>query len=57
MGIFFDYLIHFFNDKFFYNEILKSIYLIGTVILGLAFYIFIAIFIKVCPFLDEPGVD
>jgi putative peptidoglycan lipid II flippase len=46
MGIFFNYLIQFFNDKFFFDEILKPAYLIGTVILGLTFYIFVAIFIK-----------
>ena len=46
MGIFFKYLIHFFNDKFLYEEIFKSAYLIGIVILGLIFYILTAIFIK-----------
>ena len=46
MGIFFNYLIYFFNEKFLYEEILKSIYLVGVVILGLIFYILVAIFIK-----------
>ena len=46
MGIFFNYLIHFFNDKFLYVEILKSTYLVSGVILGLTFYILVAIFIK-----------
>tara|TARA_B100000767_G_scaffold221551_1_gene210056 strand:- start:2975 stop:4444 length:1470 start_codon:yes stop_codon:yes gene_type:complete len=46
MGIFFYYLIHFFNDKFVYEEILKSAYLLSTVILGLTFYILVAIYIK-----------
>jgi putative peptidoglycan lipid II flippase len=46
MGIFFNYLIHFFNDKFMYEEALKSIYLISIVILGLTFYILVTIFIK-----------
>jgi putative peptidoglycan lipid II flippase len=46
MGIFFYYLIHFFDDKFIYEEILKSVYLVGIVILGLTFYIMVAIFIK-----------
>ena len=46
MGIFFNYLINFFEDKFLYNEILKSAYLMGIVILGLSFYIFISILIK-----------
>ena len=46
MGVFFNYLIYFFNDNFLYDETLKSIYLIGAVILGLLFYILVAIFIK-----------
>ena len=46
MGIFFNYLIHFLDDKLIYEEIFKSAYLIGVVILGLIFYILIAIFIK-----------
>ncbi len=46
MGIFFNYLIHFFNSKLIYEEIFKSIYLISIVILGLMFYILVAIFIK-----------
>ena len=46
MGIFFNYLINFFNDKFLYEESLKSAYLLFTVMLGLTFYILVAIFIK-----------
>ena len=46
MGIFFNYLIHFFNDKFLYEETFKSSYLVCAVILGLTFYIMISIFIK-----------
>ena len=46
MGIFFSYLIYFFNDNLLYGENLKSIYLVGVVILGLVFYILVAIFIK-----------
>jgi putative peptidoglycan lipid II flippase len=46
MGIFFSYLIHIFNDKLLYEEIFKSTYLVGTVILGLAFYILVAILVK-----------
>jgi len=46
MGIFFNYLIHFFNEKFLYDQIFKSAYLMGTVMLALTFYILIAIFIK-----------
>ena len=46
MGIFFNYIIHFFNDKFIYQENLKGIYLVCAVILGLLFYLLIAILIK-----------
>ena len=46
MGIFFNFLIHFLNDKLLYEEIFKSVYLVGVVILGLTFYILVAIFIK-----------
>ena len=46
MGIFFYYLIHFFHDKFLFEQVLKSLYLIGSVILGMIFYIFVSIFIK-----------
>ena len=46
MGIFFNFFINFFNDKLIYDEIFKSVYLIGIAILGLTFYIFVAIFIK-----------
>ena len=46
MGIFFNYVIHFFNDKLLYEGIFKAIYLIGAVILGLIFYLIIAILIK-----------
>ena len=46
MGIFFKYIIHFFNDKLLYEASFKAIYLIGAVILGLIFYFLIAILIK-----------
>jgi len=46
MGIFFNFLIHFLNDKLIYEQIFKSAYLIGAVILGLIFYILVAISIK-----------
>ena len=46
MGIFFKYVIHFFNDKLLYEASFKAIYLIGAVILGLIFYLLIAILIK-----------
>ena len=46
MGIFFNYVIYFFNDKLIYQASFKAFYLIGVVILGLIFYLFIAILIK-----------
>ncbi|MDB9738740.1 murein biosynthesis integral membrane protein MurJ [Candidatus Pelagibacter sp.] len=46
MGIFFNYVIHFFNDKLLYEAKFKAIYLIGAVVLGLIFYLLIAILIK-----------
>ena len=46
MGIFFNYVIHFFNNKLIYLESLKGIYLIGVVILGLMFYLLISILMK-----------
>ncbi|MDB3924158.1 murein biosynthesis integral membrane protein MurJ [Candidatus Pelagibacter sp.] len=46
MGIFFKYVIYFFNDKLLYEASFKAIYLIGAVILGLIFYLLIAILIK-----------
>ena len=46
MGLFFNFLINFVNEKLVYDATFKSVYLIGTVILGLTFYIFVAIFIK-----------
>ena len=46
MGIFFNYAIHFFNEKLLYEASFKAIYLVGLVILGLMFYLLIAILIK-----------
>jgi putative peptidoglycan lipid II flippase len=46
MGIFFNYLINFFNDKLLYEASFKAIYLVGTVVSGLIFYLLIAILIK-----------
>ena len=46
MGIFFKYIIYIFNDKLLYEASFKAIYLIGAVILGLTFYLLIAILIK-----------
>tara|TARA_B110000090_G_scaffold112472_1_gene125578 strand:- start:283 stop:1734 length:1452 start_codon:yes stop_codon:yes gene_type:complete len=46
MGIFFKYLINFFNDMLLYEANLKAMYLIGIVVSGLIFYFLIAILIK-----------
>jgi putative peptidoglycan lipid II flippase len=46
MGVFFNYLVNFFSDKFIYEEALKSVYLISLVIFGFTFYILLAILIK-----------
>jgi putative peptidoglycan lipid II flippase len=46
MGIFFKYVIYFFNDKLLYEANFKAIYLIGAVLSGLIFYFLIAILIK-----------
>ena len=46
MGIFFNFLIYFFNDKLGYFENLKALYLIGIVAIGLMFYLLVAILIK-----------
>jgi putative peptidoglycan lipid II flippase len=46
MGIFFNYVIHFFNDRLLYETSFKAIYLIGAVIMALIFYLLIAILIK-----------
>ena len=46
MGIFFNFLINFLNEKLIYEETFKSAYLIGAVISGLIFYILVALLIK-----------
>ena len=46
MGLFFNYLISYFDNNFVYEQNLKSVYLIGVVLLGLIFYLLIAILIK-----------
>jgi len=46
MGIFFRYVIHFFNENLLYEASFKAIYLIGAVVSGLIFYLLIAILIK-----------
>jgi len=46
MGILFNYLITFLDNKLIYEEISKSIYLVSTVVVGLTFYFLVAIFVK-----------
>ena len=46
MGLFFNYLIVIFNDQLSYENSLKSVYLILSVILGLSFYLLISFLIK-----------
>ena len=46
MGLFFNYLMIIFSEQLSFENSLKSIYLILSVILGLGFYLFISYFIK-----------
>jgi putative peptidoglycan lipid II flippase len=46
MGLFFNYLITFFDSQLAYDQNYKSLYLIGSVLLSLIFYLLIAFFIK-----------
>jgi putative peptidoglycan lipid II flippase len=46
MGIFFNYLINFFDSNLTYDQKFKSAYLIGSALLGLISYLLIAILIK-----------
>ena len=46
MGIFFNFLIIYFDDELSFNQNLKSFYLIFSVLLGLLFYLFISFLIK-----------
>ena len=46
MGLFFNYLIIFFNSNLAYEQYFKSIYLVGSVLLALIFYLLIAFLIK-----------
>jgi len=46
MGIFFNYIIHSFNDNLLYESSFKAFYLVGAVGSGLIFYVLIAISIK-----------
>jgi len=46
MGVFFNFLIYYFQDEISFNQNLKSFYLIISVVLGLLFYLFVSYFIK-----------
>ena len=46
MGLFFNYLINFFDTQLSYNQSFKSFYLILSVIITLAFYLIISFWIK-----------
>ena len=46
MGLFFNYLIIFFDDKLIYEQNFKSFYLVSSVLLALIFYLLIALIIK-----------
>ena len=52
MGIFFNYLIFFFENKLVYDYDFKSIYLIISVLLGLIFYLLVTYFIKAFNYKD-----
>ena len=46
MGIFFNYLLSYFQNKLSFDQNLKSFYLIISVVLGLLFYLFVSYLIK-----------
>ena len=46
MGLFFIYLIQFFNEQMSFHQTFKSFYLVLSVFLGLSFYLIISYFIK-----------
>ena len=46
MGVFFKFVIHFFDDQLLYGANFKAIYLISAVLIALIFYLLIAILIK-----------
>ena len=46
MGLFFNYLMHFFNDQMLFDNTLKSFYLILSVLLSLSFYLLTSYLIK-----------
>jgi len=46
MGLFFKFLLNFFQNELAYNQSIKSLYLVLSVILGLLFYLIVSYFIK-----------
>ena len=52
MGLFFNFLINYFEDRLSFDESFKSIYLIISVILGFCFYLLVSFFTKAFQFKD-----
>ena len=46
MGLFFNFLLNFFQNELAFNQPIKSLYLVLSVILGLVFYLIVCYFIK-----------
>ena len=46
MGLFFNFLLNFFQNELAFNHSIKSLYLVLSVILGLLFYLIISYFMK-----------
>ena len=46
MGIFFNFLLIYFQNQLFFDQSIKSFYLILSVLLGLLFYLLISYWIK-----------
>ena len=46
MGLFFNFLLNFFQNELAFSNLIKSLYLILSVIFGLLFYLIVCYFIK-----------
>ena len=46
MGLFFNFLLNFFHNELSYNNLIKLLYLVFSVIMGLLFYLIVCYFIK-----------
>ena len=46
MGLFFNFLLNFFQNELAFNQSIKSLYLVLTAILGLLFYLIVCYLIK-----------